>query len=99
MMDSRQDLGRLGEDAAAKYLRRRGYRLIKQNHREKWGELDLITIAPDKTLVFIEVKTVSGFFPKVEAEDQMSKQKMEKFKRSAEVYANAHQKLISDTAG
>jgi putative endonuclease len=48
--------GREGERAAAKFLERRGYRIVASNYRTRLGEIDLI--AEDRgTLVFIEVKT------------------------------------------
>jgi putative endonuclease len=44
-----------GERAAAKFLERRGYRILASNYRTRLGEIDLI--AEDRgTLVFIEVK-------------------------------------------
>ena len=48
--------GSEGERAAAKFLERRGYRIVASNYRTRLGEIDLI--AEDRgTLVFIEVKT------------------------------------------
>jgi putative endonuclease len=49
-------LGRRGEDAAAKYLKRQGYRLIARGVRSRLGELDIIA-ADGRTVVFVEVKT------------------------------------------
>lgn len=49
-------LGSWGEDAAAKYLKRKGYRILEQNYRCKLGEMDLIASIRDE-IVFIEVKT------------------------------------------
>jgi putative endonuclease len=47
--------GSQGERAAAKFLERRGYRILASNYRTRLGEIDLI--AEDRgTLVFIEVK-------------------------------------------
>jgi putative endonuclease len=44
-----------GEQAAAKFLERRGYRIVASNYRTRLGEIDLI--AEDRgTVVFIEVK-------------------------------------------
>jgi len=97
MTSGGSELGRLGENFAAEYLKKRGYRIIERNNRKKWGELDIVAIAPDKTLVFVEVKTVGGLG--VEAEEQMTKAKIEKFARAACVYAGAHEKLISDKKG
>ena len=48
-------LGKAGERAAAKYLRRRGYRILKHNYRCQLGEIDLIALDVE-TLVFAEVK-------------------------------------------
>ncbi|MEC9374405.1 MAG: YraN family protein [Planctomycetota bacterium] len=56
---SRRDpLGPRGERAAAKYLRRRGYRILRRNLVVHTGEADLVALAPDqRTLVIVEVKT------------------------------------------
>ncbi|MBX6315747.1 MAG: YraN family protein [Isosphaeraceae bacterium] len=52
----RRLLGDRGERAAARYLRRRGLRIITRGYRTPLGEIDLIARDGD-TLVFIEVKT------------------------------------------
>jgi putative endonuclease len=49
-------LGRRGEEAAARYLRRLGYIILARGHRDNIGELDLIAV-DGRTVVFIEVKT------------------------------------------
>src|SRR5436190_19167915 len=49
-------LGRRGEDAAARYLRRLGYVIVARGHRDNIGELDLVAV-DGRTVVFIEVKT------------------------------------------
>ena len=51
-----RSLGQRGERAAARYLRRRGYRIIARGDRSKWGELDLVAV-DGRTVVFVEVKT------------------------------------------
>ncbi len=95
--NEKSELGKLGEDFASEYLKKLGWRIVERNQRKKWGELDIVAIAPDKTLVFVEVKTVSG--SGVEAEEQMTKAKIEKFARAAQLYAGAHEKLIDDRKG
>jgi putative endonuclease len=59
--DPRHRLGLAGEKAAAKFLRKNGYKVLYRNFRgPKGGEVDLV--CRDKkaaTLVFIEVKTRS----------------------------------------
>ena len=49
-------LGRRGEDAAARFLRRRGYLILERSSRSKPGELDLVAL-DGQTIVFVEVKT------------------------------------------
>ena len=48
--------GQLGEDCAAAFLKNKGYKIIKRNYKNTFGEIDII--AKDKeNLVFVEVKT------------------------------------------
>jgi putative endonuclease len=49
-------LGNAGERAAARYLRRLGYRILARRYRTPLGELDLIARDND-CIVFVEVKT------------------------------------------
>jgi putative endonuclease len=49
-------LGQRGEDAAACFLRRRGYRIVDRSSRWRHGELDLVAV-DRQTIVFVEVKT------------------------------------------
>jgi len=51
-----QPLGRQGEAAAARFLKRLGYVLVARGHRDRLGELDLIAV-DGRTVVFVEVKT------------------------------------------
>ena len=55
----KQELARIGEDHAARYLRYRGYRIRERNFRARSGEVDII--AEQKgALVFVEVKARSS---------------------------------------
>lgn len=101
-MTQKSELGQEGEDFAAEYLEDKGYKIIVRNKREKWGELDIVAMAPDKTLVFVEVKTMlAGGEGYLRPENQMSGAKMKKFRRVAELYANSYknQKLMDDKKG
>jgi putative endonuclease len=49
-------LGDRGERAAARYLRRRGLRVLTRGYRVRSGEIDLIA-RDGETLVFVEVKS------------------------------------------
>jgi putative endonuclease len=54
--------GRAGEALALRYLEARGLRVIERNYRvargrsRHGGEIDLILLEPDGTLVFVEVR-------------------------------------------
>ncbi len=96
-MTLRSELGRLGEEAAARYLSQKGYRVVERNFRRPWGELDVVARAPDGTLVLVEVKTMRP--GALRPEDQMSRAKLEKFRRVASLYAGAHRELVDDRRG
>jgi putative endonuclease len=49
-------LGQRGEDAAARFLKRRGYRIVSRTDRSAPGELDIVAVDRG-TVVFVEVKT------------------------------------------
>lgn len=100
-MTKKAELGKYGEDLACNYLKTKKYRIIERNFRKPWGELDIIALAPDRTLVFIEVKTVQqyGNTGELNPEEQMTFSKMRKFKRTAELYAGERQELFNDKKG
>ena len=52
-------LGARGEEVAARFLRRLGYRILARQAREEHGELDLIAL-DGRVIVFVEVKTRSS---------------------------------------
>lgn len=56
MLDSRKEVGNKGEKLAAKFLKRKGYKIIQRNYKCKLGEIDIIA-EQDRTIVFVEVKT------------------------------------------
>ncbi len=65
-----QDVGKRGEDIAAAYLEAAGYRMLCRNYRFGRLELDMICHAApassaalpgQREIVFVEVKTRSGF--------------------------------------
>ena len=59
MSRARFELGRSGEAAAAKLLKKNGYKILNKNYRTKLGEIDIIAKDRD-TVCFIEVKTRSN---------------------------------------
>ena len=86
MSAERQDLGKVGEAIAARWLRRRGWRVIAERFRSGHRDLDLI-VERDNTVAFVEVKTRRGtvFGDPVEA---VSWRKRRELVRSAMVWAD-----------
>ena len=54
-MDKRV-FGQIGENTAADVLRAKGYRVLKQNYRCRYGEIDIIA-ERDGDMCFVEVKS------------------------------------------
>jgi len=52
----RKLLGKEGEDRAAQFLSKRGYKILERNYRTRNGEIDLIALH-EGAVVFVEVKT------------------------------------------
>ena len=52
----RRLFGNRGERAAARYLRKKGLRILARQYETRWGELDVIALDGD-CVVFVEVKT------------------------------------------
>lgn len=57
---SRNELGALGEQVAVEHLRSLGFSIVTRNWRCRHGELDVIAVDGDETVVFVEVKTRTG---------------------------------------
>ena len=76
--------GRLGENLAKRYLQRKGFRIIDENYRTKFAEIDLIAQFKD-TLVFVEVRTKIGEqfgMP----EESLNRKKINKVIKNAQMY-------------
>lgn len=53
---SKQEVGGFGEAAARNYLQERGFHIIENNFRTRFGEIDIIA-SKDRQVYFVEVKT------------------------------------------
>jgi putative endonuclease len=72
-------LGKEGEEFAIRFLKKKGYRIIENNYRNVFGEIDII--AKDKdVIVFTEVKTRTdtSFGYPFEAVNQRKREKIRK---------------------
>ncbi|MEN6428375.1 MAG: YraN family protein [Phycisphaerales bacterium] len=57
LLNDRARLGRWGERRCERYLRNKGLRTLTRNYSCKVGELDLVMVDADGTLVFVEVRS------------------------------------------
>ena len=82
-------LGRWGEIHAERWLKRKGLKTLARNVSCKLGELDLIMVDVDETLVFVEVKTRAdeGFVP---AEAAITPGKKRRLIRAARYFLACH---------
>jgi len=87
----RQEVGKLGEKAAQKFLKKRGYRIRETGFRCRHGEVDIIAQQKD-WLVFVEVRTKSNLDFGT-PEESITQAKKEKLIASALTYTNSHQNL------
>ncbi len=63
MTEERKRLGEWGEELAAHYLKKKGYKILDRNVRSRYGEIDIIAEDADRgseVTIFIEVKTRSS---------------------------------------
>ena len=64
----RRWFGQRSEKAAARFIRRRGYRVLAANLADRLGEIDLLALDPDgRTLVVVEVRSVATADPSAAA--------------------------------
>jgi Holliday junction resolvase-like predicted endonuclease len=96
MVKNTNKLGNAGEAAGATYLANKGYRIIEKNHRRRYGEIDLVAQDPRGIIVFAEVKTMIRREGGLKPEDQLTRGKLHRMKRIAEIYANQHPELIRE---
>lgn len=80
--------GYIGEGIAKEYLEKKGYRIIAQNFRTKYSEIDLIC-QQGKELVLVEVRTKKGLgFGS--PEESLTKRKLKKLWFNAKSYVKTN---------
>jgi len=53
--------GKLAESMAEDFLKKKGYKILCRNYRKNFGEIDIVAKKND-TLIFVEVRSLSGDF-------------------------------------
>ena len=85
---ARTRFGSAGEDLAAVYLERKGYRILDRNARTRVGELDLVC-RRGRLLIFVEVKTrTSAAFG--HPEESVTRAKQRHLIHAAHAYIASH---------
>lgn len=84
-----------GEEIAAKFLQKKGFRIIERNFSKRYGEIDIVALDcsnKEQILVFVEVKTRKSkeFGSPLEA---ITSWKLKSLVRTAEYYKLTHSKL------
>lgn len=85
------NIGKIGEDIAAAFLERKGFRIICRNYRKGYGEIDIIA-EKGGVVRFVEVKSLSremSFGNERESyrpEEQVHRSKLSKIQKTAEWY-------------
>jgi putative endonuclease len=90
-MSQHNYIGQVGERLAREYLEKEGYKILEQNYKTRYAEIDLVAEKPSKflqpsTLVFVEVRTKVGE-QWGSPEDTINKQKLWKVLQNAKSYA------------
>jgi putative endonuclease len=90
----KQKIGEEGENVAAKFLMKQGFKIIERNYTRKWGELDIVA-EKDTKIYFIEVKSVTyvtqqnvsrDTFDDYRPEDNMHPWKLKRLSRAIQTY-------------
>ncbi len=91
--------GNIGEQAALKYLKKKGYKIVEVNYRTRYGEIDIVAREArplarqgsdlrrrlEPVLVFVEVKTKTGE-QYGEPWEMVDSRKLGQIKRIAKMY-------------
>jgi putative endonuclease len=86
---NRRFQGKFGEDVAASFLEKQGFKIIARNYRFERGEIDLIAEEGDE-LVFIEVKARRSRMYGT-PEEAVTEEKQEQVHNVAEGYLYEHE--------
>jgi len=94
------EIGRIGEQIAEKFLKNKGLQIVARNYKKPYGEIDIVA-RENKTIRFVEVKTVSYGTPTnrgsdvpremIRPEENVHPQKLKRLGRVVEAYIISHE--------
>lgn len=95
-MARHNEIGKIGEDIATKWLLENEYEVVERNYSKKFGEIDIVARETEGIIHFIEVKSVS-YETKADLEyavshetwrpeENVHKNKIERLKRTIETW-------------
>jgi putative endonuclease len=89
LLADRKKLGRWGERRCESFLKKKGFKKLVRNFSCKTGEIDLVMIDTDGSIVFVEVRTKAdeSFSP---PEDSVTFSKKERLLRTARYFLTTH---------
>jgi len=89
LLADRKRLGRWGEKQGENFLKSKGLKTLARNFSCKTGEIDLIMVDGDGSIVFVEVKTKAdeSFSP---PEESITQPKRARLMRAARYFLAAH---------
>lgn len=92
-IDLSAPIGKRGEQAAARFLRRKGLVIVSESESDRAGEIDLIAIdRRDKRMIFVEVKTTASTKPGHPA-DRVTPEKQARIAKAAMRYLKRNEIL------
>ena len=92
LLANRKALGQWSEKRSEKLLKRKGLKTLTRNFSCKTGELDLVMVDTDRTIVFVEVRSIARRErePLSEPEETVTYPKRRKLLRTAHYFLAAH---------
>ena len=90
-MSNRKQIGQIGEDAGARYLENRGYKILERNWQDKHrqGEIDIVAKKKNK-IIFVEIKTLVGQNQVFLPEDEINQNKKKQLVKMTQIYLRAN---------
>ena len=89
LLKDTQALGKWGERRCEKFLTKKGLKTLTRNYACKAGEIDLIMVDTDRSIVFVEVKTRADE-EFASTESVITTPKMDKMTHTARYFLSAY---------